>query len=146
MKNLWICTTRIFLFQILVGGVTFGMTGDVALAATAVIIMTAAAVIVTALSAISTTATYADLLTTLAALIAAFAAHAALIAAFAFIELAAFVIAALVFVIAKNARENGAKEPFWALWLTALPAGVGTIIGGSYLLALRLQGRRTTTS
>lgn len=117
MKKLWLTTTGIFLFQVVSGGLVYILTGDFVTAAFA-------SVLATALLSATTHAT---------------ATRPAVLTATAFLT----AIVVLTTATAQTARDNGAKEPFWALWLTAIPLGVGTLCGG-VLLVLRLRQDRLT--
>lgn len=119
MKKLWLTTTGIFLFQVVSGGLVYILTGDFVTAAFA-------SVLATALLSATTHAT---------------ATRPAVLTATAFLTAIVGFVAATA--TAQTARDNGAKEPFWALWLTAIPLGVGTLCGG-VLLVLRLRQDRLT--
>lgn len=117
MKTLWMCSTAVFVFQTAVFliahygfGASFG--GAAALGAVAAL---GGAVAFTALAHAVATAAFA--------------------AAFAF---TAFVAAFAIAIAVDIAKEEGAREPFWACFIAALPLGIGTVLGGTlYVLMFR---------
>ncbi len=146
MKKLWIYTTFVLGLQCIVGGGVYAITGDFRTASTsaalAAYITAFALFVANFVSGTLTSRTFALLNPT------AFAGFAAAIAALALRTATSSVIStvgllvlvALITAVASSSAKNeGAKEPFWVLWLTALP-GVGTIWGIGFFSTRFLLG------
>lgn len=135
MFKLWKCSTIVFVFQVLVGGITYWLSGELrialaAAAAFAFVVFVVAAFAAPFTPALAPAIAFAAVVAVVAAVVAAaFAALDLVFAAIVSVFVAAIV--SVFFAATEEKRVIGRpEEPFLCLWLAALPAGVGTVFGG----------------
>lgn len=128
MKKLWIYTTMVVGFQCIVVSGVYAITGDFRTASISATIVVFVAFVADFFFFTFTSRDLAFIIpATCAAAIAVLALRTATSSVVSTVAL--LVLVGLITAVASNtAKDEGAKEPLWALWLTALP-GVGTIWG-----------------
>ncbi|WKZ26583.1 MAG: hypothetical protein QY304_00560 [Candidatus Paceibacterota bacterium] len=135
MKKLWIYTTFVLGLQCIVGGGVYAITGDFRTASTSAALAALAAAFALFAAAFVSCAFTSRVFALI--IPAAFAACATAIAVLALrtatssvvSTVSLLVLVALMTAVASStAKDEGAKEPFWVMWLTALPV-VGTVWG-----------------
>lgn len=139
MLRLWKSSSLIFAFQAVVFAVLyFGFNAPFNVAVYAAALVAAPVMLVGALAVfVGASASSA----VLAAASAAVSSIAFIVVPPSFATSVAVLVAASVaaYAAALAAQEEGAKESKWALFITALPLGIGTILGGYIWLAFKTK-------
>ncbi|OGZ15802.1 MAG: hypothetical protein A3G11_01605 [Candidatus Lloydbacteria bacterium RIFCSPLOWO2_12_FULL_51_9] len=138
MKKLWMWSTIVFALQAVTFFSVLYLFGapvkDASLAATTIAIVTASVFVLGGFSLAFAAIAAAATLAALAAIAAAIAFLAAAAVAFLAAGVATLTLAfaaAIAFLAAKEVEATHSDEPLWALFIAALPLGVGTVLGGT---------------